>query len=204
MQLETRSGRPLYLGAIPVCLAIKKNLIWSKVKSGSVSGISTAIWYNALCFDGMVHCFTVLNSRYWDNKDWTDKPVTIIPNCRDSHAFLHSRADTGMQRLEYAINPCFFRVMHTEVWCCFCYNNCSRRFLTELHNGIVICNRCAFSVLNFNKNILHIGIINHGVDFFVLFPSTEISHRCGKLIIKCCNMLICSGLYYFFNDWILL
>lgn len=55
-----------------------------------------------------MHCFAILDSGYRDNEDEKDKPVAIAPNCRDNRAFLHSRAGTGMQRPEYAINPCPF------------------------------------------------------------------------------------------------
>lgn len=74
-------------------------------KASAFGGIPTAIGYNAPCLEDMVHCFAISDSGYRDNEDEKDKPVAIIPNCRNSRAFLHSRTGTGIQRPEYAINP---------------------------------------------------------------------------------------------------
>ena len=81
-------------------------------------------------------------------------------------------------------------VMHTVIICSFRDNDSNCRIVTVLNNSIIIGNRCALTVFDFNQDILCTWIIDNNINLFILPSTAIVSNRCCLLIIESSNMLI--------------
>ena len=87
--------------------------------------------------------------------------------------------------------------MDTKVIGGFGHHDGGRSFSAQLYNGGIVRDWGTLPILNFNEDVLGIGVFHHNIDFLPTLAAAIVSHRCGLLIIKCGHMLVNSGLHHF-------